>query len=206
MKKIITTPISYDDIKDLRIGDVVYLTGTVSTCRDAGHERYLDGAPLQTDLKDGAIFHAGPIVKATANGYEIVAIGPTTSMRMEKMEAEFIKRSGVRIIIGKGGMGTDTAEACVKYGCIHCVFPGGCAIVAADAVKKVTAVEWEDLGMPEAFWVTECERLGPLIVSIDVCGNNLFEAHKKEISDSLPKIKLDLHQKIDDILKELHPR
>lgn len=198
--KIIKTPISFDDIKDLRVGDIVYLSGKFATCRDSGHERLLSGVMPETDLKDGAIFHAGPIVRPSDDGYEMVAIGPTTSMRMERMEAEFIKRTGVRLIIGKGGMGKATADACVEYGAVHCVFPGGCAVVAAGAVSRIERVEWSDLGMPEAFWVCECDKLGPLIVSVDTVGNNLFEAHKAEIAERLPQVKRDLKDTLDVVL------
>lgn len=198
--KILKTPLSQEEINRLHVGDVVYLTGTFATCRDAGHERLLSGVTPETDLKDGAIFHAGPIVRPTDNGYEMVAIGPTTSMRMERMEAEFIEKTGVKMIIGKGGMGKATADACVKHGVVHCVFPGGCAVVAGSAVKRIKTVEWQDLGMPEAFWVCECDSLGPLIVSIDTEGNNMFEEHKAQINQNLPGVKQELKEDLDRIL------
>ncbi len=198
--KILKTPLSAQDVESLNVGDVIYLSGTFATCRDAGHERLLSGATPETNLKDGAIFHAGPIVRPSDDGFQMVAIGPTTSMRMEKMEAEFIEKTGVRMIIGKGGMGNATAEACVKHGVVHCVFPGGCAVVAANSVKRIKTVEWQDLGMPEAFWVCECEALGPLVVSIDTKGNNMFESHKAEIARNLDGVKRDLKAELDKIL------
>ncbi len=106
MKKILTTPIKDEDLESLNIGDVVYLTGTLVTCRDVAHRRLIElGRELPVNLEGGAIFHAGPIVRQKENGeYEMVSIGPTTSMRMEKFEKEFIKRTGVKLIVGKGGM------------------------------------------------------------------------------------------------------
>ena len=178
MKKILTTPITYDQIKDLKIGDTVYLTGMLATCRDSGHKRVIEEGvmPEKFDFRDGAIFHAGPIVGKDEEGRDfMVSIGPTTSRRMEPLEAAFIEKTGVRLIIGKGGMMADTAKACRKFGAIHCAFPGGCAVVAAQEVEEVTDVEWMDFGMPEALWVMRVKEFGPLVVSIDTQGNNLFE-------------------------------
>lgn len=188
MKKIITTPITYEQIKDVKIGDTVYLTGMLATCRDAGHKRVISEGvfPKDFEFKDGAIFHAGPIVKTNSDGsHTMISIGPTTSRRMEAAEAEFIEKTGVRMIIGKGGMMDKTAEACKKFGAIHCGFPGGCAIVAAERVEEVTGEEWEDFGMPEALWIMKVKEFGPLIVSIDTNGNNLFENNKKVFKERL---------------------
>lgn len=182
MKKILTTPITPEQIADLNIGDTVYLTGILATCRDSGHKRVIrEGIlPERFDFRDGAIFHAGPIVGTNEEGKPfMVSIGPTTSRRMESLEADFIRTTGVRVIIGKGGMMENTAAACKEYGAIHCAFPGGCAVVAAQEVEEVTDVEWMDFGMPEALWVMRVKEFGPLIVSIDTKGNNLFEQNRE---------------------------
>jgi L(+)-tartrate dehydratase beta subunit len=102
---------------------------------------------------------------------------------MESAEAEFIAATGLRMIVGKGGMGKRTAEACQKYGVVHTVFPGGCAVLAAVCVEMVDAVHWLDLGMPEALWVLRVRNFGPLIVSIDTEGNNLFEDNKRRFAE-----------------------
>lgn len=182
MKKILTTPITPEQIADINIGDTVYLTGILATCRDSGHKRVIrEGIlPERFDFRDGAIFHAGPIVGTNEEGKPyMVSIGPTTSRRMESLEADFIRTTGVRVIIGKGGMMENTAAACKEYGAIHCAFPGGCAVVAAQEVEEVTDVEWMDFGMPEALWVMRVKKFGPLIVSIDTKGNNLFEQNRE---------------------------
>lgn len=95
---------------------MVCLTGQLVTCRDVAHRRLIElGRELPVGLKGGAIFHAGPIVKQQDDGsYETVSIGPTTSMRMEKFEREFIKQTGVKLVVGMGGMGTETAAGCVE--------------------------------------------------------------------------------------------
>ena len=188
MRKLIRTPVTYEQIKDLRIGDTVYLSGVLATCRDAGHRRVLQEGimPELIDLKDGAIFHAGPIVGRDDDGREhIVSIGPTTSSRMESVEADFIAKTGVRLIIGKGGMQDRTAEACREYGAIHCAFPGGCAVIAAREVEEITGCEWRDLGMPEAMWIMKVNGFGPMVVSIDTTGANLFEEKRNEYREKL---------------------
>jgi L(+)-tartrate dehydratase beta subunit len=179
----LSTPLGAADLTGLEIGDIVYLSGALITGRDDVHQRVIrQGLSLPVELAGKAIFHAGPIMKQKPAGkpdgqteYEVISIGPTTSMRMEQCEAEFLEVSGVRLIVGKGGMGGKTAEACKKLGAIHTVFPGGCAVLAASRVEAVEGVEWLDLGMPEAMWILRVRDFGPLIVSIDTRGNNLFE-------------------------------
>ena len=140
-------------------------------------------APLKIDVRNNAIFHAGPIIRPLENDkFEMVSVGPTTSMRMDKFEYEFVKETGVRVIIGKGGMKENTERACKEFGAIHCVFPAGNAVVAATEVEEIVAAEWRDLGMPETLWNCRVKEFGPLIVSIDTKGNNLFEKNKIEFN------------------------
>ncbi|MBR4079330.1 MAG: L(+)-tartrate dehydratase subunit beta [Christensenellaceae bacterium] len=181
MKKVLTTPITAKDIEDLNVGDVIFLNGHIVTCRDVGHRRVIEeGLECPVDLNGGAILHAGPIVrKLEEDGkYEMVSVGPTTSMRMEKFEKEFIEKTGVKLVVGKGGMGPKTMEGCKEFKALHCVFPAGCAVVAAKEVEEIERVEWTDLGMPESLWVCRVKEFGPLIVSIDTNGRNLFEENK----------------------------
>jgi L(+)-tartrate dehydratase beta subunit len=180
VKKILTTPIKDEDLKDLKVGDVVYLTGRLVTCRDVAHRRLIEQKrELPVNLEGGAIFHAGPIVRKNAEDkYEMVSIGPTTSMRMEKFEREFIKQTGVKLIVGKGGMGPETMAGCKEHKAVHAIFPGGCAVLAATQVEEIERAEWQDLGMPETLWVNRVREFGPLIISIDTKGNNLIEQNK----------------------------
>ncbi|MDO7243290.1 L(+)-tartrate dehydratase subunit beta [Acinetobacter pittii] len=182
MKKILTTPIKDEDLLDLKVGDVVYLTGRLVTCRDVAHRRLIEqGRELPVNLEGGAIFHAGPIVrKKGENDFEMVSIGPTTSMRMEKFEREFIKQTGVKLIVGKGGMGPETAAGCQENIAVHAIFPGGCAVLAATLVEEIEGAEWQDLGMPETLWINRVREFGPLIISIDTKGNNLIQQNKVE--------------------------
>ncbi len=194
MKKILTTPIKDEDLKDIKIGDIIYLTGTLVTCRDVAHRRLIEEKmDLPVDLRGLAIFHAGPIVKDHGNNeYEMISIGPTTSMRMEKFEKEFIEETGVKLIVGKGGMGKNTEEGCKTHKALHLVYPAGNAVYAANKVEAIEAVHWTDLGMPESLWVCKVNEFGPLIVSIDSEGNNIFEQYKVEFN----QIKEEQYEKI----------
>jgi L(+)-tartrate dehydratase beta subunit len=179
VKKILKTPIQSTDIEQLETGDIVFLDGYLITCRDMAHRRLIDlNMELPVDLDGLAILHAGPIVAKKDDGWEMVSIGPTTSMRMEVHEKEFIKETGVKLIVGKGGMGPNTVEGCAAHKAVHAVFPGGCAVLAASRVEEIERVEWLDLGMPEALWVLRVKEFGPLIISIDTKGNNLFDQNK----------------------------
>ncbi len=184
----LTTPISEEQIRKLKVNDVVYITGTIVTARDQAHKRalqfYKEGKQLPINLEGLAVFHCGPIVKKEGDKWTIVAAGPTTSTRMDIFEDEFIKNFKTRVIIGKGGMGKRTTDAMQKYGAIYGAFTGGAAVLAAKAVKVVKAVEWFDLGMPEALWILEAEEFGPLTVAIDSHGNNLFEDVKKKTEEN----------------------
>ena len=179
MNKTLTTPIRDEDIEQLSAGDIVFLDGYLITCRDVGHRRLIElGMKLPVDLQGLAILHAGPIVKQDGDGWQMISIGPTTSMRMESFEREFIRQTGVKLIVGKGGMGPETVAGCREHKAVHAVFPGGCAVLAATEVEAIERVEWLDLGMPEALWVCRVKQFGPLIISIDTKGNNLFETNK----------------------------
>lgn len=184
MKKVLTTPIRDEDLKDLNVGDVVYLTGRLVTCRDVAHRRLIEqGRELPVNLEGGAILHAGPIVRKKDEGFEMVSIGPTTSMRMEKFEREFIKQTGVKLIVGKGGMGPETAAGCQEHVAVHAIFPGGCAVLAATQVEEIEGAEWQDLGMPETLWINRVKEFGPLIISIDTKGNNLIQENKATFNE-----------------------
>jgi len=189
-EKHLSTPLTSADLADLRTGDLVYLSGTLITGRDEVYQRIVrQGRPSPADLGGLAVFHAGPIVRKrcqspSASGcqspsWELISVGPTTSMRMESCQGEFLEATGAKLIVGKGGMGAKTAEACRRLGVIHTVYPGGCAALAAAQVEAVEAVHWLDLSMGEAMWVLRVRDFGPLVVTIDTMGNNLFDGNKR---------------------------
>ncbi|MFP3952193.1 MAG: FumA C-terminus/TtdB family hydratase beta subunit [Candidatus Bathyarchaeia archaeon] len=178
MEYHLETPVPEEDIRKLKAGDVVYLSGTLITARDEAHlkarELHESGESPPISFKGRGVFHCGPIMKKTEEGWTVIAAGPTTSARMEIFEDEFIEAFQPAIIIGKGGMGDRTSKACQKFGCVYGAFTGGAAILAVRGIKGVRDVFWlEELGMPECLWVYDVEDFGPMIVTIDTHGNNL---------------------------------
>lgn len=173
MKKNIKVPVKNEDLTDLKIGDVITLTGNIITARDQAHKRILEqGAPL--DIEGAAIFHAGPIISEDEKGYKMVAVGPTTSMRMNPYQSDVIDM-GPKIVIGKGGMDDTVRKALVKNNALYVVATGGCAALYVDAVEEIESVDWLDLGMPEAMWNLKVKDFGPLIVAMDSEGNSLYD-------------------------------
>jgi len=135
------------------------------------------------------VYHVGPVVKKVQDRWKIIAAGPTTSARMEALEADFIKTFGIRGIIGKGGMFEKTTNACKEFGAFYGAFVGGCAVLAARAIEEVETVYWlDELGIPEAVWLLRVNKFGPLTVAIDSHGNNLFLDVLNRAKDRLNKL------------------
>ncbi len=200
------TPLSEEDVRGLRAGDIVYLSGLVFTARDSAHRKILgvlrSGGRLPFDPRGLAVYHAGPVARRRDGGWEIVAAGPTTSARMESVEPEFIRLTGVRMIIGKGGMGRGTAEACKRYGAVYAVFTGGAAVLAAEAIERVEAVYWlEELGVPEAVWLLRVRDFGPLTVVIDSTGFNLYERVLEEARERARSLSGELVARVEALLR-----
>jgi len=195
------TPLTDEVVEKLRVGDIVYVSGIMVTARDEAHKKILEtiekGEKLPIDLRGLVLYHCGPVVRKRPDGtWEVVAAGPTTSMRMESVEAEFIAKTGVKMIVGKGGMGKKTAEAAKKYKAVYAVFTGGAGALAADRIKRVVDVYWlEELGIPEAVWVFEVENFGPLIVTIDTTGRNYYEEKLQQVWKNAEKVIQELLSK-----------
>jgi fumarate hydratase subunit beta len=194
--KTLVIPLKEEEIRGLKLGETVYLTGEFYTARDEAHMRALElleeGKKLPVDFKDKAVFHCGPIMRKMNGEWELVAAGPTTSTRMNPLQPEFIEKLGPRAVIGKGGMGKDTLKAMEKYGCVYLAMTGGAAVLAAKGIKNVKGVEWLDLGMPEALWILVGENFGPLIVAMDAHGNSLFEDVDAQVRKNAEKIRKKL--------------
>lgn len=186
------TPLSSEDVEKLEAGDIVYISGEILTARDEAHARILEftenGEELPFSLEGSVIYHCGPLMQQTGekgesresrgSGWKVVSAGPTTSGRMSKMTPPLLKAHRVRAVIGKGGM-KDVAAA-MKDCCVYLAYTGGCAALAAELIKEVKTVHWLDLGMPEAVWVLEVEKFGPLIVGIDSKGRDIFAEVRAE--------------------------
>lgn len=185
------TPITEADVRKLRAGDTIYLTGRMITARDEAHhkalELYKKGESPPVEFEGMVIYHCGPIMRQSQGKWEVVAAGPTTSTRMDLFEDEFIEAYKARVIVGKGGMGKRTAAACQKVGAIYGAFTGGAALIAKNTIVEVEEVFWlEELGMPECLWVYRVERFGPVAVAIDSQGTNLFEQMYAKMEKNKP--------------------
>ena len=187
----LTIPISEQEIRALHVGDTVYLSGVMTTGRDAAH-KYLIDTFIRADkipasekalydelrqlLNGGVIYHCGPVVRQDEEGrWHFVAAGPTTSIREEPYQADVIAHFGMRGVIGKGGMGPGTLRACQEHGAVYFHAVGGAASLIADSVKEVVAVhKKEEFGVPEAFWVIRVERF-PVVVTMDSHGQSIHD-------------------------------
>lgn len=199
-------PFDEKQIRALKAGDAVSITGPIHTGRDKFHKWFADGHPIEVDFRDGALYHCGPVIVPTTPpnpnapqpkhpntqtpaSWEVKAAGPTTSVRENPYEPAFIAKSGVRIIIGKGGMDAATLAAMKKYGCVYVQAVGGAAAVAAKALQKVTGVSYlKEFGAAEACWHFDAVGFTG-VVAMDAHGTSLFakvaEASKQKLDEIL---------------------
>lgn len=179
-------PFSKDAIRVLKVGDMVAISGKMYTGRDAVHKRIHEGTEPPVSFKDQIIYHCGPVVLEKENGnFEVVAAGPTTSIREEPYQWEVMRDYGILGVIGKGGMGPKTLQGCSDYGCVYFHAIGGAAQILAEKIKSVDNVYWTDLGSPEAIWELTVEDF-PVVVTMDSHGNSL---HEKVYNNSKEKLK-----------------
>ena len=197
MEYYLKTPVPEAEVRKLKVGDVIYVTGTVITARDEAHLKSLElheaGKRPPVDFKGVAVFHCGPIMRKAGKGWETVAAGPTTSDRMEIFQDKFIEAFRPAVIIGKGGMGDRTSKACQQYGCVYGAFTGGAALLAVKGIKGVRDVFWlEEFGMPECLWVYDVDDFGPMIITIDAHGGNLTADVKKLVTARRDRIMAEM--------------
>ncbi len=196
-------PLTEADAVALHCGDAALLSGVLLTGRDAAHkwlnDTFIEKTTASTEedrliyghiceyLKNGAVYHCGPVVKREGDVYRFMAAGPTTSIREEVYQADVMRHFSLRAVIGKGGMGTKTLQACRELGAVYCSITGGAAALAADCVKEVLGVYKLEFGVPEALWVIRVENL-PVVVSMDAHGCSLHEqirAASRQVLDRL---------------------
>ncbi len=174
----ITTPISETAVRALKVGDAVEISGVLYTGRDALHKHLAKGGSLPpvVNMRDGILYHCGPVViKDEVGRWKVVAAGPTTSAREEPYQSDVIRKFGLRGVIGKGGMGAKTLAACREAGAVYLHAVGGAAQVLAEHIKAVRGVYFlEEFGSPEALWELEVERF-PAVVTMDAHGRSLHE-------------------------------
>ena len=181
--RILNTPISEEEIRSLQVGDTVIINGTIFTGRDAVHKYLHDGGELDP-IKNGIIYHCGPVILKEKDEYKTMAAGPTTSIREEPYQGDIINKFGIKAVIGKGGMGAKTLDACQKYGAVYLHAIGGAAQIYAQCVKKIPNVYLEQFGSPEAVWEMQVEGF-PAVVTMDSHGNSL---HKEVLDLSRNKL------------------
>ncbi len=193
MKRELTLPIDETTARELRVGDILHLTGKLFTARDEAHRRMLEahenGEPLPFDPSEMALYHCGPVVRKSNGGWKAVAAGPTTSARMEMFEDRFLAAFAPRLIVGKGGMGDGTQKALERIGAAYAHSTGGAGALAARRIERVEAVHWlDELGTPEAVWIFAVRDFGPLLVTMDSEGGNLYRDLEPTIAENLKAI------------------
>ena len=175
-------PFDEKQVRALKAGDAVSVSGRIYTGRDKFHKFFADGGKLPVNFRNGALYHCGPVVV----GETVRAAGPTTSVRENPYEPDFIARSGVRLIIGKGGMDAKTLAAMKKHGCVYIQAVGGAGTLYADAVRKVAGVSMlKEFGAAEAVWHFDVEDFRG-VVAMDAHGRSLFA---DVAADSAAKLK-----------------
>jgi len=182
----LNAPLSEADIRGLKVGDVVMISGRVFTGRDAVHSHLMKHDP-PVDMRGSVLYHCGPVVVKEGDGWRVTAAGPTTSIREEPYEGEIIKRYGVRAVIGKGGMGAKTLAALKEHGAVYLNAIGGAAQFYARSITKVDGVSLLELGTPEAMWHLTVEAF-PAIVTMDAHGNSLHKDIEQESGQRLETI------------------
>ena len=205
--KYITTPISDEAIRDLKVGDSVALTGMMVTGRDAAHKWMIETFIKKTRLPQGddmqvyeelkkllngsVIYHCGPVVGGLdTKEYKFIAAGPTTSIREEPYQADVMQHFNVKGVIGKGGMGAKTLKGCQETPGVYFHAIGGAASFLAQTVTKVHGVFKMEFGVPEAMWVIEVKEF-PVVVTMDSHGGSqhtvVDDASKKVLDGLLEK-------------------
>lgn len=184
-------PLEKREVAGLRLGDTIYLNGILYTARDEAHIRMLEfiyrGGQMPFSLEGGVIFHCGPIVKKKNGKWIVVSAGPTTSSRMNKMQAEVIENCDIRGVIGKGGMDSDVVKTMDRNKTAYFAMTGGASALMTEKIRKVVDVFWLDLGMAEAVWALEVKELGPLTVAI-VNGRSLYASVEKKVNSNLNRV------------------
>ena len=174
----LTYPFDEKSVRALKAGDAVSITGRIYTGRDKFHKFFADGGKLPVDFRDGAIYHCVPVVVKTRDDarWRVVAAGPTTSVRENAYEPDFIAKSGVRLVIGKGGMDANVLAAMKRHGCVYVQAVGGAAAISAAAIRQVAGVSLlDEFGAAEAVWHFDVVDFRG-VVAMDAHGHSLFDA------------------------------
>ncbi len=185
---VLQAPITEEQIRELKVGDVVRINGMMYTGRDAIH-KYLSDNDSPVDLNGQVIYHCGPVMLKDEDGkWHVTAAGPTTSIREEPYQGDIMKKFGIRAVIGKGGMGPKTLAALKEHGGVYLNAIGGAAQYYADCIKSVEGVDLMQFGIPEAMWHLKVEGF-TAVVTMDSHGNSLHEDVDKSSLEKLSQFK-----------------
>ena len=184
----LTLPLSEADVRSLRVGDIVHLTGEIfATAGIPTHQRLLgclDGVePLPFDFTGGALFHLGSLNEETPDGLRILYMNPTTSTRFNAVMPRLIPGLGLRLTGGKGGLDAACARAMAEQGCIYLSFLGGGAPILTDAIRRITGIGWPEMISHYRIVRIEVERLGPLTVGIDATGDSIYDTGRTRAAE-----------------------
>ena len=180
---VLEAPITEAQVRALKVGDVVLVKGDMYTGRDAVHAHLMTNPP-PVSLQGQVLYHCGPVMLKKDEQWRVMAAGPTTSSREEPYQADVIKNYGVRVVIGKGGMGAKTSKALKEFGAVYLNGIGGAAQFYARTVKQVKGVYWMEFGIPEAMWHLEVDGFAA-IVTMDAHGNSLHAEVERETGEQL---------------------
>lgn len=191
----LSTPLSEDDVRKLRLRDVVYITGRIYGIRDATQRRIFDEKiEPPVDFAGYPCLHTAPNVKKLGKKYVKLCIGTTTSTRMEKYSPLLITKYGARAIIGKGGLLKESLKAMYGYGAVYLAIVGGAAALQTTQIEEIEAVYWKDL-FPECIWQFRVKNFGPLIVAMSSHNESIYSEIRDRAHQRLPKILTDLTSK-----------
>lgn len=179
-------PLSEEDVRDLRLGDEVWLDGTVWGVRDASLIRLFDRGvrPEGVDFEGAILIHTAPSVRIEDDRYIPVSVGTTTSMRMDRFTRDCLEGLGARAIIGKGGLSADSSLHLAEFGGVYLSITGGAASWETLQIQEIEEVLWEDL-MPECLWKFRVKEFGPLFVTMDASGNSTYEEVRTRAQERL---------------------
>lgn len=191
--RLSTTPTD-EAIKELRLGDIVYLDGLMYTAREGVYMRALEdkaNIPMELPNESAANFHCSPAARINDDGtFDMGAVTATASFRFRKWLPEWFDKTGAKIIVGKGGMTSkDYKDYFVPNGAIYLSTVGyGTGALLGRGIENVEAVHWnEELGLAQAMWVIKCNKMGPFIVASDLNGDCLFERENAKIAENIDK-------------------
>ncbi len=187
MERILSLPLTEKTVREIKAGDIVYLSGEILQLTAAAHKRALEhaaqGKPVPFDVENMAIYHCYTCFTEDNNGLECKFLGATTSAGVNPFQPAFIREFKVRAVVGKGGMDEATLKAMQDVGCIYLAQVGGCTQICTEAAEKITTKFWEDLG-PNLAMKIVFNKLGPLVVGMDAHGNSIYDDTSKKTREN----------------------